>query len=205
MNTNVDIETSKVIDDGQTFVPLVYDKRYEISTTEPWNFRKIKKSSCLKQHVSNSGYLHVWVCSNQSVHRLVALQFIPNDDAEVNTIVHHKDGNKLNNALSNLEWTTPSRNRKLAKCKPQQSNEYLDDLPPNVIEISEYTNLELDGYYFDIDDERILKVQNNGKIKIIKPTVNGEILEIKLADIYKKRHGRSYKKLIRTMKDLVSS
>ena len=205
MCNNVEVVPSKVDDDEQTFVPLVYDQRYEISTTEPWNFRRIGKSSCLKQCVSNSGYLLVGVCSNQLVHRLVALQFIPNDDAEVNTVVHHKDGNKLNNALSNLEWTTPSRNRKLAKSKTKQSDEYLDDLPPNVIEITEYTNLELDGYYFDIDDERILKVQNNGKIKIIKPTVNGEILEVKLIDINKKSNGRSYKKLIRTMKELVST
>ena len=204
MCNNVDVVPSKVDDDEQTFVPLVYDQRYEISTTEPWNFSRIGKTNCLKQSVSNSGYLKVGVGNQQYVHRLVALQFIPNND-EVNTVVHHKDENKLNNALSNLEWTTPSRNRKLAKSKPKQSDEYLDDLHPNVIEITEYTNLELDGYYFDIDDERILKVQNNGKIKIINPTVNGEILEVKLIDINKKSNGRSYKKLIRTMKDLVSS
>ena len=77
-------------------------------------------------------------------------------------------------------------------------------MPPNVIEITEYTDLELDGYYFDIDDERILKVQNNGRIRIIKPTVNGEILEVKFIDINRKCYGRSYNKLIRTMKELVS-
>ena len=203
MNTNVDIETSKVDDDEQTFVPLVSDKRYEISTTEPWNFRRIGKANCMKQNVSNSGYLQVSVCSNQGVHRLVALQFIPNDDAEVKTVVHHKDGNKLNNALSNLEWTTPSRNRKLAKSKPKQLDQYLEELPENVIEITDYTGLELDGYYYDIEDERILKVQNSGRIKVINPTTNGEILEIKLNDIHGKSNGRSYNKLIRTMKELI--
>lgn len=41
-------------------------------------------------------------------HRLVALVFIPNpcDKLEVN----HKDGDKLNNHISNLEWCTHSEN-----------------------------------------------------------------------------------------------
>ena len=45
-------------------------------------------------------------------HRLVAEAFIPNPDClpEVN----HKDGNKQNNAVSNLEWTNRSRNMRHA-------------------------------------------------------------------------------------------
>lgn len=44
------------------------------------------------------------------VHRMVALAFIPNPDGlpEVN----HKDSNKLNNTVDNLEWVTRSENGK---------------------------------------------------------------------------------------------
>ena len=46
-----------------------------------------------------------------SVHRLVALYFLPeNDDPYNKTIVDHKDGNKRNNHYSNLEWVTSSEN-----------------------------------------------------------------------------------------------
>lgn len=44
------------------------------------------------------------------LHRLVALAFIPNPDPENLTQVNHKDGNKLNNCVTNLEWISGKGN-----------------------------------------------------------------------------------------------
>jgi len=43
-----------------------------------------------------------------SVHQLIARTFIPNPDNK--PYVNHIDGNKINNAISNLEWVTPQEN-----------------------------------------------------------------------------------------------
>lgn len=76
-----------------------------------------KQSGKVLTPAETDGYLKVALSMNRSlrsfrVHRLVAIAFVDNPDSlqEVN----HKDGDKLNNQSSNLEWCTHSQNVKHA-------------------------------------------------------------------------------------------
>jgi len=67
----------------------------------------------LKLNYKKNGYVYIELnvgnkASNHRVHRLVALTFI--DNPENKEYVNHKDGNKSNNHVSNLEWCTASEN-----------------------------------------------------------------------------------------------
>lgn len=67
------------------------------------------KNKVMKPFRDKSGYLYVDINGNrESVHRIVATAFIDNPDGK--RTVNHKDGNKSNNDVSNLEWMTHSEN-----------------------------------------------------------------------------------------------
>lgn len=78
------------------------------------NYMRTGRIVKLKPYVTKWGYMRVDLWRNGAychklVHRLVAEAFIPNPDNKPQ--VNHIDGNKQNNNVSNLEWTTPSENQ----------------------------------------------------------------------------------------------
>lgn len=87
-----------------------YESRYQISSLG--RIKKLGTGIIMRQHINN-GYLKCRLRSRNMrgsfwVHRIVAMAFLPN--ALECAYVNHKDRDRLNNTLENLEWVTPKEN-----------------------------------------------------------------------------------------------
>lgn len=93
-----------------------YDKYY-VSDDGKIYSDKYNERRELSQRKNEKGYLYVNLCKNGKykstmVHRLVAKHFL--EDYTKGLQVNHKDGNKENNNVSNLEMVTQTENMRHA-------------------------------------------------------------------------------------------
>lgn len=86
---------------------------YEVSNCGKVRSIKKGKNRLLKVCINNHGYELVCLSDGKKrhtsyIHRLVAEVFIPTTNKAL--VVNHKDKNKKNNKVDNLEWTTVMEN-----------------------------------------------------------------------------------------------
>lgn len=106
-------------------------KDTDFSDYEINSYGQIRK--CGTEHIMltqpQKGYIVINIkckikTSNLRIHRVVATVFIPNPNNY--EIVHHKDSNRSNNHISNLEWTTGKQNI-IYSCGKKVAQYSLDD------------------------------------------------------------------------------
>ena len=106
----MDIKTAEKMGYKKT----IYNGYYINKNAKVLNLRKAKniKLNCTKL-IDRDGYERIWVKTDNGrkfvpVHRLLAYAFIPKPRNK--NIINHKDGNKSNNTLKNIEWCTYREN-----------------------------------------------------------------------------------------------
>lgn len=121
--------------------PIKDFPNYEVS--DSGEFRNVITGRILKFKPNERGYLYTNLSKNSKykthkVHRVVAETFIPNPENKPQ--VNHIDGDKMNNAVRNLEWVTQSENiRHMIKL----------GLSPQAVRVVQYS---LEGNYIQTFD-----------------------------------------------------
>ena len=136
-----------------------------------------QKAQEMSRYSDQKGYQRVWLCKdgtpkNYKVHRLVAQAFIPNPDELPQ--VNHKDENKANNCVDNLEWcdcrynnTYNNRMGRIAtknsrKVRCFETNMVYDSISAasravgvstsNIIYVCQGKFKQIKGYHFEYED-----------------------------------------------------
>lgn len=131
-----------------------YEGLYQVSNTgrvRSLNYNRTGKSKVRKQNTDKRGYKRVNLCKDgknkiYSIHRLVALAFIPNPNNY--PIINHKDENPSNNAVWNLEWCTQEYNINYGNCRKKMSEarkgkQFTEEHRKNISEALKHTNITL--------------------------------------------------------------
>ena len=138
-----------------------YETLYQVSNfgqVKSLNYRRSGKERILKQGLEYQGYYRVCLRKNNKnnwflVHRLVATAFIPNHDNL--PCVNHKDENKDNNHVDNLEWCTYQYNNNYGTLKERQTKAQRKRF--------EYEKHPMYGKHHTEESKRKIREGNKGK------------------------------------------
>ena len=172
---------------------LKVDNNYEIYSEYPYYIRNKSRKNNLNVYYNNLGYPQVYIKKAYLIHRLIAMQFLENDDPENKKHVIHINLDKNDYHLENLKWANTSEsntNRNKHKCNIQ----YIEELPKTTVKITYHKGYYFDSYYFDYESKQLIYETSTFKYKIVNKNKNDT--EIKMKDINGKYHSFYWKTFV---------
>ena len=122
------------------FVQLKGFDDYEILSVYPFTIRrKDNHREVSESDYRRNGYLSVHLNGKRYFkHRLIALQFIPNDDPINKDVVDHINHNRSDNHIENIRWVSNSDNQFNRISTRGVRYEFVDDIPDDALMIDFY-------------------------------------------------------------------
>ena len=133
------------------FVVCVADPNYEISTTYPHDIRRrgSKRNAFIKPKDNGCGYYQVCLDGKYKyVHRIIAMQFIENDDPIHKTQVDHINRIRSDNRIENLRWVSASTNNRNKSSWNGVEYEFVDKLPDDCVCVEDVCGNRFDNIYY---------------------------------------------------------
>ena len=165
------------------FVVCVADPNYEISTTYPHDIRRrgSKRNAFIKPKDNGCGYYQVCLSDGKYkyVHRIIAMQFIENDDPIHKTQVDHINRIRSDNRIENLRWVSASTNNRNKSSWNGVKYEFVGKLPDNCVCVNECCGNRFDNVYYCKDCNKCYYVDVN----------------IRSINVYKNKAGREFVRL----------
>ena len=150
------IALEQEIEARNTWEEVILDPDYEIFTSYPYPIRRKSNKKVISEWLLNTGYLACAMNSKTYLkHRIIAEQWIENDDQVNKTEVDHMNQDRTNNHISNLRWVTKAQNMGNRGGYGNITYTYFDEIPledgdsiEDIIEVTQYGNHEFNNLYF---------------------------------------------------------
>ena len=134
-----------------SWIDCVVNNDYEIFTEFPFYIRKKSNKRIVKEGLMNNGYVRLKLNGVDYLkHKIVAMQFIPNDEPLIKTEVDHINHDRTDFHLENLRWITPSQNQRNKSSYNNVECEFIEyeDTPDDLVQVNDYGVHEFEDYYY---------------------------------------------------------
>jgi hypothetical protein len=144
-----------------------FNEHYEINKVDPTRIRKIGEEGEKRSWIGNTGYITMCLDGKDyQLHRIIALQFIPNPDNL--TEVDHLDRVRLNNNIDNLRWVSRRTNNFNKTNYGGYDAEYVSALPDDAFIVDEYGNSRLNHYHYSEEQHKFYLCVSPNQYRILR-------------------------------------
>lgn len=154
------------------YEPLINFPDYEISKKYNYPIRKIRTKHIVHEWLDGN-YIYVQLNNKRRAkHKLVAQQWIPNDDPKHKKQVDHTEINPFDYRVDHLRWVTQSQNCLNKGGMNHKKFEFVDLNPAHCCPVKYYNGHEFDNLYYD---GSFLYLHTGLRYRKVKPNTKGYV------------------------------